>query len=56
MKLESGPLFGALIIGCGIGYLVGTRTNNIFYGLSSALALTVADYYLILWTNSFRKK
>jgi hypothetical protein len=56
MKFETGPAFGALIIGCGIGFLIGQRTGNILYGIVAAVLITIADYFFILWTNSFRKK
>ena len=47
MKLQEGPLFGALIIGFGIGFLTFNKTNNIGLGVLLGLAVSIADYVLI---------
>ncbi len=56
MKLEEGPLFGALIIGVGIGYLTWQKTGNAPLGVAIAIALTVADYIFLMAIKKIFKK
>lgn len=56
MKLQAGPLFGALIIGCGLAYLVYGRTQNLLLAIAAGLAVALADYVVLLWIDKFKKK
>lgn len=56
MKTEAGPLFGALIIGCGLAYLVHRRTQNLLLAIGAGIAVALADYFFLLWIDSFKKK
>ncbi len=56
MKLQEGPLFGALIIGFGIGFLTFNKTNNIGLGVLLGLAVSIADYVLIMVIKAVTKK
>ena len=53
---RAGPLMGAAIIGCGIGYFIYAKTGNPFYGIGAAVLITGADYLFIMATNKFFKK
>jgi len=48
MKLEEGPLFGALIIGVGVGFLVWQKTSNLLLAVGIGIGLCVADYVLLI--------
>jgi len=52
----AGPLFGAAIIGVGIGYLIYKKTGNPFYALLAVIGLTVGDFVFILLTNKYFHK
>ena len=56
MKLQEGPAFGALIIGVGLGYLLYNRTQNIILAAGVGIAVALADYFFLIWINSFKKK
>lgn len=56
MKLEEGPLFSALIIGVGIGFLVFQKFDNIVYGIGAGLVVGGLDYVMLAWVNKIRKK
>jgi len=56
MKLQEGPLFGALIIGVGVGYLVFAKTQNILYAALAGIGLAAADYIFLSWIKKFTKK
>ena len=56
MKLQAGPLFGALIIGCGLAYLVHERTQNLLLAAGAGIAVALADYVVLLWIDKFKKK
>ncbi len=56
MKLQEGPLFGALIIGAGIGYLIHQKTQNAMLAVLSAIAITAAGYILEITIKSFLGK
>lgn len=56
MKLQEGPAFGALIIGFGVGYLVWHETQSVFYSVTATIAVAFADYFFLIWIQSFKKK
>ena len=56
MKLQEGPAFGALIIGAGLGYLLYNRTQNVLLAASVGIAVALADYFFLIWINTFKKK
>jgi len=56
MKLEEGPLFGALIIGAGIGYLTWQKTDNMALGVAVAIGLAVVDYIFLMAVKKIFKK
>jgi len=56
MKLQEGPAFGALIIGCGVTYLFYRKTQNLLLAAGVGIAVALADYLLLLWIQSFKKK
>lgn len=56
MKIQEGPAFGALIIGCGVGYLTHAKTNNAPLAILLGLAVAVADYILVLVIKRVTKK
>lgn len=56
MKLQEGPAFGALIIGCGVGYLTYKKTNNSSLAVLLALGIAIADYVLVLVIKGITKK
>lgn len=55
MKLQEGPLFGALIIGFGVGFLTFKKTNNIGMAVLLGLAVSIADYVLIMVIKAVTK-
>ena len=56
VTLQEGPAFGALIIGAGLAFLVWSKTQNIMYGVAAGIAVALADYFLLTWISSFKKK
>ena len=52
----AGPLLGAAIIGCGVGYLIYKKTGNMLWGIGGAAAITLGDLVLVLWTDRYRRK
>ena len=56
MKLQEGPAFGALIIGAGLGYLLYNRTQNALLAIGAGIAVALADYFFLIWIQSFKKK
>lgn len=56
MKLQEGPAFGALIIGAGLGYLLYNRTQNALLAAGAGIAVALADYFFLIWIQSFKKK
>ena len=56
MKLQEGPAFGALIIGVGLGYLLYNRTQNALLATGAGIAVALADYFFLIWIQSFKKK
>lgn len=56
MKLQEGPLFGALIIGIGVGYLVYSKTQNFMYAALAGIGLAVVDYIFLMWIKKLTKK
>jgi len=56
MKLQEGPAFGALIIGSGVIYLLYNQTQNILLSSGAGIAVALADYFFLIWIQSFKKK
>lgn len=56
MKLEEGPLFGALIIGGGIAFLVWQKYQSLSLALAVGLGLVIADYVFLLLVKKIFKK
>jgi len=56
MKLQEGPAFGALIIGSGLAYLFYRKTQNLLLAAGVGIAVALADYLLLVWIQSFKKK
>jgi hypothetical protein len=56
MKLEAGPVFSAVLIGGGIGYMVFKKTGNPLYGIGTAVAICAGEYLFLIWSNSLRNK
>ena len=56
MKFEAGPMFGAVLVGGGSGYMVYKKTGNPVYGVGAAIAICVGEYLYLIWANSLRKK
>jgi len=56
VKLQEGPAFGALIIGCGVAFLIYKKTNNIIQALGIGAVTAIADYGLILVIKSVTNK
>ena len=52
----AGPLFGAAIIGVGIGYLIYKKTGNAVYAGLAVVGITAADFVFILITNRYFHK
>ena len=44
--IEEGPLFGALIIGAGVGYLFYQHSNNLLAAIAIGIAFIILDYDL----------
>lgn len=53
---RAGPMMGAAIIGCGIGYFIFKKTDNILYAIGAAVLITFGDYIFVMATNKFFKK
>lgn len=53
---RAGPMMGAAIIGCGIGWLIYSKTGNVIYGVLAAALIASADYVFVMATNKFFKK
>lgn len=47
MKLKEGPLFGALLIALGVGYLVFRQTGDVLKAAVIGSAVGAADYFLL---------
>ncbi len=47
MSLKEGPLFGALIITIGVGYLVFHQTGDVIKSIVIGAAVGAADYFLL---------
>ena len=52
MKLQEGPAFGALIIGCGLTYFLARAGKPIWLSLLAGAAVAVADYVFLVWLKS----
>lgn len=47
MRLKEGPLFGALVIALGVGYLVFHQTGDMLKAAVIGSAVGAADYFLL---------
>ena len=56
MKLQEGPLFGAIIIGGGIGFFIYQKTQNLSLSLAAGAGIIIADYALVVLIKSFYGK
>lgn len=57
MRLEEGPLFGALIVGPGVGFLTYQQSNNLGLALGVGLVVTILDYLIVVFLKTkFGKK
>ena len=56
MKFEAGPVFSAVLIGGGIGYMIFKKTGSAIYGIGAAVAICAGEYLFLIWSNSLRKK
>jgi len=56
MKIQEGPAFGAAIIGVGVAWLVNARYDDPFAAIGLGLLVAMADYFLLVWLQSFKKK
>jgi len=56
MKIQEGPLFGALIIGVGLGFMIWRSTGQILLAALAGIAISVLDYFLLIWMQRFTKK
>jgi len=56
MKLQEGPAFGAMIIGSGLAYLIWAKSRNLPLAIGAGVAIALADYLLLIWIQSFKKK
>ena len=52
MKLQEGPAFGALIIGCGLAYFLHHSGKPLGLSLMVGVGVAVADYVLIVWLKN----
>lgn len=54
--LREGPAFGALIIGCGLAFVMNSKGFPLWQALGAGIALGLADYaFIILIQERFRK-
>lgn len=56
MKLQEGPVFGALIIGIGVAFLFYKKTNNIVQAIGLGAVIAIADYVLVLFIKRITNK
>ena len=56
MRLEAGPVFSAVLIGGGIGYMIFKKTGSPFYGIGAAIAICAGEYLFLMWADRFRAK
>ena len=52
MKFQEGPLFGALIIGAGIGFLYHQQTGDLGLAALIGVGIAVADYVIVVWLKT----
>ena len=52
MKLQSGPAFGAAIIGVGLAYLLYRSGKPLWLSILGGAAVGIADYGLLIWLKS----
>lgn len=55
MSLKEGPLFGALVIAAGVGYLVFHQTGDMAKAVVIGAAVGAADYFLLSLFGRKRK-
>lgn len=56
MKLQEGPAFGALIIGCGVAFLTYKKTSSNLLAIGLGLGVALADYVLVIAIKAVTKK
>ena len=56
MKLQSGPAFGAVIIGGGLAYLLYRSGKPIGLSILVGAAIGIADYVFLVWFNNRGRK
>ena len=52
MKLQEGPAFGAVLIGCGLAYFLFRSGKPLVLSLLGGVVAAVADYALIVWLKN----
>ena len=52
MKIQSGPAFGAAIIGVGLSYLLYRSGKPLGLSLLMGAGVAIADYVLLIWLKS----
>ena len=52
MKLQEGPAYGALIIGCGLAYFLHHSGKPLWFSLLIGVAIAVADYFVLVWLKN----
>ena len=52
MKLQEGPAFGAVLIGCGLAYFLFRSGKPLVLSLLGGVVAAVADYVLIVWLKN----
>jgi len=52
MKLQSGPAFGAAIIGVGFAYFLYRSGRSLGFSILVGSAIGIADYVLIIWLKN----
>ncbi len=52
MKLQEGPAFGALIIGCGLAYFLHHSGKPFGLSLLIGVVIAVADYFILVWLKN----
>jgi len=52
MKLQSGPAFGAAIIGVGFAYLLHRSGKPLGFSILVGAAIGIADYVFLVWLKN----
>lgn len=54
-KISEGMIFGAIIIGVGVGFLMWQKTSQPFLSLAVGAAVAIADLIILLLIARFKK-